>query len=206
MRIPLLGGLLLAIIGSSVAALLMSRRDEMRYQRLVRAAESLLGDAPQKEVRFSIEEFAKLWQSLRQLFERMEQRDQETRTARAQLQAVLDAATEVAVIAADDQGLITVFNKGAEKLLGYSAEAMLGVLRRDPKLVVGDDQPYSAKDNVDYTIRRHGRDRGLPHVMVEVRNDLLRTVKDIAAWTERLTGAIRESAGVVGLAQAGVGA
>ncbi len=33
-----------------------------------------------------------------------------------------------------------------------------------PALVVGDNEPYSAKDNVDYTIRRHGRDRGLPHV------------------------------------------
>ncbi len=82
------------------------------------------------------------------------------------------------------------------------AEAMLAILRRDPALVVGDDQPYSAKDNVDYTIRRHGRDRGLPHVMIEVRNDLLRTVKDIAAWTERLTDAIRESSGAVGLSQA----
>jgi predicted N-formylglutamate amidohydrolase len=84
------------------------------------------------------------------------------------------------------------------------AEAMLAILRRDPALVVGDDQPYSAKDNVDYTIRRHGRDRGLPHVMIEVRNDLLRTVKDIAAWTERLTDAIRESSGAVGLSQAAV--
>jgi predicted N-formylglutamate amidohydrolase len=82
------------------------------------------------------------------------------------------------------------------------AEAMLAVLRRDPKLIVGDNEPYSARDNVDYTIRRHGRDRGLPHVMIEVRNDLLRTVKDIAAWTERLTEAIRESAGAVGLSPA----
>jgi predicted N-formylglutamate amidohydrolase len=79
------------------------------------------------------------------------------------------------------------------------AEAMLAVLRRDKSLVVGDNQPYSSKDNVDYTIRRHGRDRGLPHVMIEVRNDLLRTVKDIAAWTERLTEALRESADAVGL-------
>lgn len=79
------------------------------------------------------------------------------------------------------------------------ADALLSVLRRDKKLVVGDNEPYSAKDNVDYTIRRHGRDRGLPHVMIEVRNDLLRTVKEIAGWTERLTDALRESAGAVGL-------
>ena len=79
------------------------------------------------------------------------------------------------------------------------ADAMLLVLRRDKALVVGDNQPYSSKDNVDYTIRRHGRDRGLPHVMIEVRNDLLRTIKDIAAWTERLTEALRESADAIGL-------
>ncbi len=82
------------------------------------------------------------------------------------------------------------------------ADAMLAVLRRDKQLVVGDNQPYSSKDRVDYTIRRHGRDRGLPHVMIEVRNDLLRAARDITAWAERLTDALRESAGVVGLVPA----
>jgi predicted N-formylglutamate amidohydrolase len=85
------------------------------------------------------------------------------------------------------------------------AEAMIGALRRDSGLVVGDNQPYSSKDHVDYTIRRHGRDRGLPHVMIEVRNDLLRAAKDIAAWTERLGGAVLESAGAIGLAPTRVG-
>jgi predicted N-formylglutamate amidohydrolase len=82
-------------------------------------------------------------------------------------------------------------------------DAMLAVLRRDRNLVVGDNQPYSAKDNVDYTIRRHGRDRALPHVMIEVRNDLLRAAEDIAAWVDRLSSALAESAGVVGLHPAG---
>ena len=74
------------------------------------------------------------------------------------------------------------------------ADAMLAALSRDPALVVGDNQPYSARDNVDYTIRRHGRDRGLPHVMIEVRNDLLRAAKDVGAWAERLAEALREFA------------
>ena len=78
------------------------------------------------------------------------------------------------------------------------AEAMLSLLRRDPHLVVGDNQPYSARDHVDYTIRRHGRDRGLPHVMIEVRNDLLRAAHDIAAWTERLADALVECADAIG--------
>ncbi len=44
----------------------------------------------------------------------------------ARLQSVLDAATEVSIIATDPQGLITVFNRGAERILGYSTEEMIG--------------------------------------------------------------------------------
>ena len=35
---------------------------------------------------------------------------------------VLEAASEVAIIATDTQGAITLFNTGAERMLGYSAE------------------------------------------------------------------------------------
>jgi predicted N-formylglutamate amidohydrolase len=79
------------------------------------------------------------------------------------------------------------------------SDRVLAVLRRDPELAIGDNEPYSAKDNVDYTIRRHGRDRGLPHVMIEIRNDLVRSARDVAAWSERLTGALKESADAIGL-------
>ncbi len=84
------------------------------------------------------------------------------------------------------------------------ADAVLAVLRRDRTLVVGDNEPYSAKDNVDYTIRRHGRDRGLPHVMIEIRNDLIRAAKDIAAWTELLASTLLESAAAAELVPATV--
>ena len=39
---------------------------------------------------------------------------------------VLDAATEQSLIATDPNGLITVFNTGAERMLGYSAAEMIG--------------------------------------------------------------------------------
>ena len=42
------------------------------------------------------------------------------------LQAVMDAASEISIIATDRNGLITVFNHGAEKMLGYSTEEMVG--------------------------------------------------------------------------------
>ncbi|MGB3511722.1 MAG: response regulator [Microcoleaceae cyanobacterium] len=42
------------------------------------------------------------------------------------LQQVIDAATEVAIIATDIDGLITIFNFGAEKILGYHREEIIG--------------------------------------------------------------------------------
>ncbi len=43
------------------------------------------------------------------------------------LGGVLDAASEIAIIATDPQGAITIFNTGAERMLGYSAVEMVGV-------------------------------------------------------------------------------
>jgi len=43
-----------------------------------------------------------------------------------QLQQVLDAATEVAIIATDAEGTVTIFNSGAEKMLGYQASEIVG--------------------------------------------------------------------------------
>lgn len=40
-------------------------------------------------------------------------------------QSVLDAATEISIIATDPEGMITVFNRGAEKMLGYTAAEMI---------------------------------------------------------------------------------
>ncbi|HEX2122482.1 MAG TPA: PAS domain S-box protein, partial [Thermoanaerobaculia bacterium] len=46
--------------------------------------------------------------------------------ANAQRKAVLDSATRVSIIATDADGTITVFNSGAERILGYSADEMIG--------------------------------------------------------------------------------
>lgn len=44
----------------------------------------------------------------------------------ARLQAVMDSATEVAIISTDTAGVITMFNRGAEKMLGYRADELVG--------------------------------------------------------------------------------
>jgi diguanylate cyclase (GGDEF)-like protein/PAS domain S-box-containing protein len=48
--------------------------------------------------------------------------------ANAQRKAVLDAATRVSIIATDPEGKITVFNSGAERMLLYKADEILGRL------------------------------------------------------------------------------
>ncbi|MGC9503060.1 PAS domain S-box protein [Baaleninema sp.] len=57
-----------------------------------------------------------------------ERKETERRLAElsAQLQAILDAATDVAIIATDLDGTIAVFNAGAERMLGYRAEEVVG--------------------------------------------------------------------------------
>ncbi|RYD58414.1 MAG: PAS domain S-box protein [Sphingobacteriales bacterium] len=50
----------------------------------------------------------------------------EIQRSRKMLENVLQSASEVSIIATDTKGLITLFNKGAERLLGYTAEEMVG--------------------------------------------------------------------------------
>ncbi|SUI90854.1 PAS domain S-box protein [Shewanella morhuae] len=45
---------------------------------------------------------------------------------------VLDAASEMSIIATDTKGVVTIFNRGAERLLGYSAAEVVGKSRPTP--------------------------------------------------------------------------
>ena len=56
----------------------------------------------------------------------LKQREAQVQEARAFLQAILDSATGVAIIATDTRGVISLFNPGAELLTGYSAEEVIG--------------------------------------------------------------------------------
>jgi two-component system sensor histidine kinase/response regulator len=61
-----------------------------------------------------------------ELEDRVAWRTKELGRAREALQSVLDAATQVSIIATEPDGLITLFNRGAEQLLGYRADEMVG--------------------------------------------------------------------------------
>lgn len=67
-------------------------------------------------------------------------------------------------------------------------------LRRDPALVVGMNEPYSPADRVFHTLERHAERRGLAPLMIEIRNDLIRTEDGQASWAHRLAPLLREGA------------
>ncbi len=58
-------------------------------------------------------------------FEETERVLQRFQVANAQRKTVLDSASQISIIATNPQGIITVFNKGAENLLGYKAEEVI---------------------------------------------------------------------------------
>ncbi|HYQ53900.1 MAG TPA: diguanylate cyclase [Pseudomonas sp.] len=55
--------------------------------------------------------------------------EQSLRETHNQLRSVLDAATQVAIIATSLKGVVSTFNAGAERLLGYLAGEVVGQLR-----------------------------------------------------------------------------
>ncbi len=56
----------------------------------------------------------------------LHEREQELRGTHGQLRGVLNAATQVAIIATDLRGVINTFNPGAEQMLGYRSAEVVG--------------------------------------------------------------------------------
>lgn len=66
------------------------------------------------------------------------------------------------------------------------AHALLAALRAEPGLVVGDNEPYAVSDATDFAIPVHGEQRGLLHVALEIRQDLIADALGQEEWAERL--------------------
>lgn len=63
-------------------------------------------------------------------------------------------------------------------------------LREVPELKVGDNQPYSGKHPADFTVDHHAEAEGLPHVSIEVRQDLITTDEGVDRWADLLAEAL----------------
>jgi predicted N-formylglutamate amidohydrolase len=69
---------------------------------------------------------------------------------------------------------------------GRLARPLLRLLQAEDGLVVGENEPYRVTDATDYTVPVHGERRGLYHVEIEIRQDLIADAAGQAAWAARL--------------------
>lgn len=77
------------------------------------------------------------------------------------------------------------------------AAALLELLRAEGDLVVGDNAPYAITDTSDYGVPVHGEHRGLMHVEIEIRQDLIADEAGQTAWADRFARLMREAVGHV---------
>jgi predicted N-formylglutamate amidohydrolase len=76
----------------------------------------------------------------------------------------------------------------------HFARILLDLLRAEGDLVVGDNEPYRVGDQTDYGIPVHGERRGLPHVEIELRQDLIEDEAGQLRWAERLARLLPQAA------------
>lgn len=83
---------------------------------------------------------------------------------------------------------------GRDARLGH---ALLKQLRADGDFEVGDNEPYAVSDDGDYTLLTHGERRGLVHVELEVRQDLIADEASQRAVATRLALALKRATSAV---------
>jgi predicted N-formylglutamate amidohydrolase len=59
-------------------------------------------------------------------------------------------------------------------------------------VVVGDNEPYSGKAPADHTVDHHAEGGGLPHVSIEIRQDLIDHPEGVARWAGVLGDVLAE--------------
>lgn len=65
---------------------------------------------------------------------------------------------------------------------GRLALPFMAALAARGDVTVGDNQPYSARNSFGYTVHRHGEARDLPHLLVEIRQDLIADGAGVIRW------------------------
>jgi predicted N-formylglutamate amidohydrolase len=66
------------------------------------------------------------------------------------------------------------------------ARLLITLLKSEHSFVIGHNEPYDISDDSDYTIPVHGERRGMHHVAIEIRQDLILWVKGQQEWGARL--------------------
>jgi predicted N-formylglutamate amidohydrolase len=73
------------------------------------------------------------------------------------------------------------------------AGLVLDMMRRDRHLIIADNEPYFVSDETDYTIPHHAEARSLPHVEIEIRQDLVKDGTGQTEWAARVARALLDA-------------
>ncbi|WP_428267156.1 N-formylglutamate amidohydrolase [Haliangium sp.] len=72
------------------------------------------------------------------------------------------------------------------------ARIVLDLLSEHGELTVGENEPYELTHERDYSVPLHGEQRGIPHVELEIRQDLIESRDGQDEWAERLAVVLSE--------------
>ena len=79
-----------------------------------------------------------------------------------------------------DMQVGVLFNRDARL-----AMVLLDLLRAEGDIVVGENEPYAITNTSDYSVPEHAERRGLVHVEIEIRQDLIADAAGQTAWAAR---------------------
>lgn len=63
---------------------------------------------------------------------------------------------------------------------------LMAALAQLPDVCVGDNEPYSGRDEHGYSVVAHGEARRLAHALIEIRQDLISDDDGVALWAGKL--------------------
>ena len=119
----------------------------------------------------------------------------EARTAAGRLTVVVSVHTCTAVF----RGVHRPWHVGVmyehDDRLAREMLAVLSEEGEEAELEIGDNQPYFMTSDKDYSLPRHGQARGILHVGIEIRQDLVEAESGQREWAERMERVLCESLG-----------
>ncbi|WP_404421336.1 ATP-binding protein [Nibricoccus sp. IMCC34717] len=127
-------GIMVTVVALTVGAVALALLIGTRYY-VIRPLSALLRTTTEVilnddyRVRAKVErddEIGEIAKAFNRMLEAVGARDAALRDERAKLEQVFRATTEVAIVATDTSGTITMFNVGAERMLGYAASELVG--------------------------------------------------------------------------------
>lgn len=71
------------------------------------------------------------------------------------------------------------------------AVPLLAALGTLPGICVGDNHPYNGRDGFGFTVPQHAGSLGLPHVMLEIRQNEIDDSAKAALWADRIADCLR---------------